>query len=123
MSRNTAIGLVVEQMAERPSRLFIALAIVAAVSGVMSTTEGLMPTALADEPSVPQLGVLPEGEITEVGSSTLDVAGRFYGLHPKLTIVSDEGKPMELKQLRPGLVIQYHVKEGLLDRIIVLLPR
>jgi hypothetical protein len=123
MSTNMATGLVMKRMTERPGRLFIALAVVAMVSGVMSTTEGLMPTALADEPSVPQLGVLPEGEITEVGSSTLDVAGRFYGLHPKLTIVSDEGKPMELKQLRPGLVIQYHVKEGLLDRIIVLLPR
>jgi len=123
MSRNTATGLVVKRMTGRASRLFITLAIVATVSGVMSTTEGLMPTALADEPSVPQLGVLPEGEITAVESSTLDVAGRLYGLHPKLTIVSDEGRPMEFEQLRPGLVIQYHVKEGLLDRIIVLLPR
>lgn len=123
MSRNTATGLLMKRMTDRPSRAFIALAIVATVSGVVSTTGGLIPAAWADEPSVPQLGVLPEGEITAVGSSTLDVAGRFYGLHPKLTIVSDEGKPMEFKQLRPGLVIQYHVKEGLLDRIIVLLPR
>jgi hypothetical protein len=123
MSRNTATGLAVKRMTERPSLLFIALAIVATVSGVMSTTEGLMSAAWADEPSVPQLGVLPEGEITAVGSTTVDVAGRLYGLHPKLTIVSDEGQPMEFKQLRPGLVIQYHVKEGTLDRIIVLLPR
>ena len=123
MSRHTATGLAVKRMTERPSLLFIALAIVATVSGVMSTTEGLTPAAWADEPSVPQLGVLPEGEITAVGSTTVDVAGRLYGLHPKLTIVSDEGQPMEFKQLRPGLVIQYHVKEGTLDRIIVLLPR
>ena len=123
MSTNTATSLEMKRMTGRPSRLFIALAIVATVSGVVSTTEGLMSTALADEPSVPQLGVLPEGEITAVGSSTLDVAGRFYGLHSKLTIVSDEGQPMEFKQLRPGLIIQYHVKEGLLDRIIVLTPR
>jgi hypothetical protein len=123
MSWSTATDLVVKRMTGRPSRLFIALAIVVVVSGVMSMTEGLMPAALADEPGVSQLEVLPEGEITAVGSSTLDVAGRLYGLHPKLTIVSDEGQPMELKQLRPGLVIQYHVKEGVLDRIIVLLPR
>ena len=123
MSRNTATGLVVKRIPESSSRLLIALAVVAAVSGVMSTTEGVMSTALADEPSVPQLGVLPEGEITAVGSTTLDVAGRFYGLHPKLTIVSEEGQPMELQQLRPGLIIQYHVKEGALDRIIVLIPR
>ena len=123
MSRHTATGLVVKRMSERPGRLFIALAIVATVSGVMSATEGLTPAAWADVPSVPQLGVLPEGEITAVGSTTVDVAGRLYGLHPKLTIVSDEGKPMEFRQLRPGLVIQYHVKEGALDRIIILLPR
>ena len=123
MSRNTVTGLLMKRMTERPGRAFIALAIVATVSGVVSTTGGLTPAAWADEPSVPQLGVLTEGEITAVGSSTLDVAGRLYGLHPKLTIVSDEGQPMEFKQLRPGLVIQYHVKEGALDRIIVLLPR
>ena len=123
MSTNTATGLVIKRMTGRPGRLFIALAVFATVSGVASMTGGLMSSAWADEPSVPQLGVLPEGEVTAVGSSTLDVAGRFYGLHSKLTIVSDEGQPMEFKQLRPGLVIQYHVKEGLLDRIIVLLPR
>ena len=55
MSRNTATGLVVKRMTERPGRLFIALAIVATVSGVMSATEGLTPAAWADEPSVPQL--------------------------------------------------------------------
>lgn len=123
MSTNMATGLVMKRMTERPGRLFIALAIVASVSGLMATTEGLVPAVLADVSSIPQLEVLPEGEIIAVGSTTLDVAGRLYGLHPKLTIVSDEGQPMELKQLRPGLVIQYHVKEGLLDQITVLLPR
>jgi hypothetical protein len=123
MSTNTATGLLMKRMTERPSRLFIALAIVATVSGLVSTTGRLMSAAWADEPGVSQLGKLPEGEITAVGSTTLDVAGRLFSLHQKLTIVSDEGQPMEFKQLRPGLVIQYHVKEGALDRIIVLLPR
>jgi hypothetical protein len=122
MSRNAATGLV-KPMAVGLGPLLIALAIVAAGSALISMTEGLMPTVWADEPSVLQLGNLPEGEITAVGSTTVDVAGRLYGLHPKLTIVSDEGQPMELQQLRPGLVIQYHVKEGALDRIIVLIPR
>lgn len=81
------------------------------------------PVASAQAPIPPQLGVLPEGEITAVGGTTLDVAGIMYALHPKLTIVSDAGQPMERSQLRPGLVIQYHVKEGALDRIIVLVPR
>ena len=122
MARSTATGLV-KPMAIGLGPLLIALAIVATGSALISTTEGLIPAAWADEPSVPQLGVLPEGEITAVGSTTVDVAGRFYGLHPKLTIVSEEGQQMELQQLRPGLIIQYHVKEGALDRIIVLIPR
>lgn len=121
MSRNTATGLVKPAVGLGP--LLIALAIVATGSPLIPTTEGLMPAAWADEPSVSQLGNLPEGEITAVGPTTIDVAGRFYGLHPKLTIVSDEGQPMELKQLRPGLIIQYHVKEGALDRIVVIIPR
>ena len=122
MSRSTATGLV-KPMAAGPGSVLVALLIVATVSALISTMEGLMPAAWADEPSVPQLGVLPEGEITAVGSTTLDVGGRLYGLLPKLTIVSEEGQLMEFKQLRPGLVVQYHVKEGTLDRIIVLIPR
>ena len=122
MSRNTATGLV-KPMAIGLGPVLVALVIVATGSALISTTERLMPAAWAEEPNLLQLGNLPEGEITAVGSSTLDVAGRFYGLHSKLTIVSDEGQPMEFKQLRPGLIIQYHVKEGLLDRIIVLTPR
>lgn len=122
MSRNRATGLA-KPMAVGLGPVLIALVIVATVSALISTMEGLMPAAWAETPSVPQLGTLPEGEITAVGSTTVDVAGRLYGLHPKLTIVSDEGQPMELQQLRPGLVIQYHVKEGALDRIVVIMPR
>lgn len=122
MSRSTARGLI-KPMTIGPASMLIALLIVVTGSILISAADGLMPTARAEAPSVPQLGTLPEGEITAVGSTTVDVAGRFYGLHPKLTIVSDEGQPMELKQLRPGLIIQYHVKEGALDRIVVLIPR
>ena len=93
MSRNTATGLV-KPMAVGPAPMLIALMIVATVSAVISTTAGLMPAAWAEAPNLLQLGVLPEGEITAVGSTTVDVAGRFYGLHPKLTIVSEEGQPM-----------------------------
>lgn len=122
MSRSTAKGGV-KPMAIGSGPAVIALVIVTAAGALFSMTEGLVTAAWADEPSMLQLGSLPEGEITAVGATTLDVAGRFYGLHPKLTIVSDEGKPMELKQLRPGLIVQYHVKEGLLDRIVVLIPQ
>jgi len=84
---------------------------------------GLTSTSWAETLNLQQAENLLEGEITSIGSQTVDVAGKLYGLHPKLMIVSDTGQPMELKQLRPGLVIQYHVNEGQLDRIIVIIPR
>lgn len=121
MSRSTTKGEMAP-MAGSGSAV-IALAILMVGGALCSTTEGLVTAAWADEPNLSQLGNLPEGEITAVGTTSLDVAGRFFGLHPKLTIVSDEGKPMELKQLRPGLIVQYRVIEGLLDRVVVLIPR
>ena len=123
MSWNMVTDLWTTRKAETLSHVVIALMIIATLNVFISTREGLLPAAWADEPSLSQIGNLPEGEITAVGAATLDVAGRFYGLHPKLTIVSEEGQPMELQQLRPGLIVQYHVKEGALDRIIVLTPR
>lgn len=71
----------------------------------------------------PKLGVFPEGEITGVGTSTLEIAGLNYRLHPKLIIVADQGQQLELKQLRVGLVVQYHQTEGALDQVIVIVPR
>ena len=104
--------------------VLLAAAVIGASLSVGLPAPGMgTPVASAQAPLPPQLGVLPEGEITAVGGTTLDVAGIMYALHPKLTIVSDAGQPMVLNQLRPGLVIQYHVKEGALDRIIVILPR
>lgn len=103
--------------------LLAAVLMSTSLSALMLTPGMGISIALAQMPIPPQLGVLPEGEITAVGSATLDVAGTMYALHPKLTIVSDTGRPMEWKELRVGLVIQYHVKEGALDRIIVLIPR
>lgn len=79
-------------------------------------TEGMAPVR-------PKLGVFPEGEITGVGSSTLEIAGLNYRLHPKLIIVADQGQQLELKQLRVGLVVQYHQTEGALDQVIVIIPR
>lgn len=122
MPRNTATDFV-KPMAVGLRPVLIALVIMATVNVSIATTTGLMSSARAEAPSVPLLGTLPEGEITAVRSTSIDVAGRFYDLHQKLTIVSDEGQPMELMQLKPGMIIQYHVKEGALDQIIVLMLR
>lgn len=85
--------------------------------------EPLVPIVWAQSSNAESLAGLEEGEITGVGSTTLEVQGRLYHLHPKMTLRDDEGRLMEWKQLRSGMVVQYQLKEGAVYKIIVLLPR
>ncbi|MCX5723713.1 MAG: hypothetical protein NTX84_04170 [Nitrospirae bacterium] len=88
-----------------------------------SGPEFLSPIVWAEPVNGQHLSGLEEGEVTGVGSGTLDVQGRTYSLHPKMTLKDDGGKPMEWGQLRPGLIVQYQLKEGALYKIIVIVPR
>jgi hypothetical protein len=85
--------------------------------------EPLVPIVWAQSSNAESLAGLEEGEITGVGSTILEVQGRLYHLHPKMTLRDDEGRPMEWKQIRSGMVVQYQLKEGAVYKIIVLLPR
>ncbi len=85
--------------------------------------ELLAPVAWAESSNVESRGSLEEGEITGVGQATLDVKGTTYRLHQKMTLLDDEGWPMEWSQLRPGLIVQYQLKDGALYKIIVIIPR
>jgi hypothetical protein len=82
-----------------------------------------VPSAQAQSPNAERLGGLEEGEITGVGSTTLEVRGTTYRLHQRMTLKDDAGRPVEWSQLRPGLIVQYQLKEGALYKIIVLVPR
>lgn len=85
--------------------------------------ELLAPVAWAESSNAEFRGSLEEGEITGVGQTTLDVKGTTYRLHQKMTLLDDEGRLMEWSQLRPGLIVQYQLKDGALYKIIVIIPR
>lgn len=102
----------------RNSAMYVLCVIVLAAAPALFS-----PIAWAESSNVKPRGSLEEGEITGVGQATLDVKGTTYRLHQKVTLLDDEGKPMEWSQLRPGLVVQYQLKEGALYKIIVIIPR
>ena len=81
------------------------------------------PIAWAESSNAEFRGSLEEGEITGVGQATLDVKGTTYRLHQKMTLKDDEGRLVEWSQLRPGLIVQYQLKDGALYKIIVIVPR
>mgnify|MGYP001616261161 CR=1 FL=1 len=97
--------------------------IIAVTLAVLEGPAPLVPIVWAQSSNAESLAGLEEGEITGVSSTTLEVQGRLYHLHPKMTLRDDEGRPMEWKQLRSGMVVQYQLKEGAVYKIIVLLPR
>lgn len=112
-SRQCSIGLV-----RRNRAMYVLCVIILA-----AVPKLLVPVAGAESSNAELRGSLEEGEITGVGSSTLDVKGTTYRLHQKMTLLDDEGRPMEWSQLRPGLIVQYQLKEGALYKIIVIIPR
>ena len=112
----------IETSAVRLRRAICALAVILAMLEG-TAPELLAPIAWAESSNAEFRGSLEEGEITGVGQATLDVKGTTYRLHQKMTILDEAGKSMEWSQLKPGLVVQYQLKEGALYKIIVLIPR
>ena len=70
-----------------------------------------------------QLGPPLEGQITYAGLSYIEVEKKSYSLHPKVSITAENGQPLEMNQLQPGLGVQFWLKEGAMYRIIAILPR
>jgi hypothetical protein len=70
-----------------------------------------------------QLGKPLEGQITYAGLAYIEVEGKSYHLHPKLSITAEGGQPLELKDLQPGQGVQFWLKEGAMFQIIAMLPR
>jgi hypothetical protein len=73
--------------------------------------------------SRPNLGAYPQGEITQIRPAALEIGGKTYSLHPNLTIIRDDGQPLEYKVLRVGMTVHYHAKEEVVDYIIAIVPR
>jgi hypothetical protein len=64
-----------------------------------------------------------EGQITYAGLTYIEVEGKSYHLHPKVSITAEDGRPLELKQLQPGQGIQFWLKEGAMYQVIAIPPR
>jgi hypothetical protein len=99
------------------------------LAGVLLTGLGfsgafLVPTgAWADQVTTVQSYNTGEGQITAVGLTFLEVENRSYRLDPKLEIRTEEGQPVELKQLQPGMGVQFRLKDGAMSKITVVTPR
>ena len=84
----------------------------------------VMPTsAWADQTGTAQADSSNGGQITAVGSASLEVEGKSYRLDPKIEIRTEGGQPMELTQLQVGMGVRLQLKEGAISKVMVMNPR
>ncbi len=63
------------------------------------------------------------GQVTAKLPNGLQIDHKNYRLDTRVTITDDEGRTRELKDLVRGSLVQFHLKRGRVDKIILLLPR
>jgi len=106
----------------RQSGLGARVTILAAFLGMGSFNE-ISTNAWAEQISTAQVDSSNAGQITAVGSTSLEVEQRVYRIDPKLEIRTENGQHMELTQLQVGMGVRLQLKEGAVFKIMVLNPK
>ena len=63
------------------------------------------------------------GVVTSLLGSRIEINNIPYRLHKLVRVTDDQGTVRSLKDLGRGARVQFHLKRGQVDRIILLLPR
>ncbi len=81
-------------------------------------------TAFSDEgASYQSIGTLYSGVVTGIQGQSIEIDRNRYGFHKELTVADDEGRERKLQEIRTGIKIQYHLKQGKVDQLIIRLAR
>jgi hypothetical protein len=82
-------------------------------------------TAWADEPesSIPAPVPLTSGEVTANRGEALSIDGKEYPLALGVMVSDDYGGQREVKDFVPGADVKYHLKNGKIDAIVLILPK
>jgi hypothetical protein len=72
--------------------------------------------------SVPVLATFQSGRITDVHGTTVQIDQRDYELRPDVQIQNPQGMPMEAHDIRKRALAKFHLKQGRIDMLVVILP-
>lgn len=105
----------------RGKRLTIILLLVAIVTGAQASlpTEGR-----AQEVQLPfSTGGFGQGMVTAIHDASIDIDNRNYSFKPNVMIVNEQGQPIEMSSVLQDSEVKFHLKEGQIDKMVVILPR
>lgn len=67
--------------------------------------------------------VYQTGQVTGLQGRTIQINKKDYEVDASVTVKDDENRPRELKEVKEGSEIQFHLKRDKIDTIILMLPR
>lgn len=108
---------------KRGNRFLTALALFIGVIALAGVRDAYSSGQVVSGNESVNLSPLLDGQITGVGPTSLEVEGKLYFLHPKVSVTDEGGHPLDVKQLQIGGGVQFRLKDGAMYQIIALRPR
>ncbi|MBI5776062.1 MAG: hypothetical protein HY444_01625 [Nitrospirae bacterium] len=71
---------------------------------------------------MPKTGI-KSGHITAKHETSVGISGTDYAFHPKIEFWTDEGQQLEWKEFKRGDEVQFHLKQGKVDYLILIPPK
>ena len=103
-------------------RIAVALLIIGGVPIGGLTLVGV-DEGLAQSSGSASLADFKSGQVTDRQGNRLEIDKKDYLLKSDVTVRDDEGKPRDLKEVTPGSIVQFHLKQGRIDQLVLVLPR
>ena len=63
------------------------------------------------------------GQVTDKTKNRIEIDKKDYVLQANVTVRDDEGRPRDLSEVTPGAVVQFHLKQGRIDQLVLVLPK
>ena len=64
-----------------------------------------------------------QGIITKNSGNTIQINGTNYKVDPDIVVEDDEGRTRDLRELTPGVPVQFHLQKKKIDQLIWILPK
>jgi hypothetical protein len=71
---------------------------------------------------VPKTG-MKSGQLTAKHEKSAEINGQEYAFHLKILLADDRGEWREWKEFKRGDYVQYHLKQGQIDFLLLELPK
>ena len=66
---------------------------------------------------------MKSGRLTAKQEKSAEINGQDYAFHLKISFADDQGRLREWKEFRRGDYVQYHLKQGQVDFLVLELPK